>query len=335
MSNKDQYFKLFSHCIIVRGASRSTVCDLQRNELSIIPNDVYDFLKDCETKSISEIASDYGKENIPVIKEYISFLIQKEYGFLTRQPELYTFLNTDFDVPGFITNAIIDINSSSEHDFPKIIRELEDLGCKYIQLRFFDDISTHELKKILNNFYDSRIRSIELLIKYNNNILENEWHNIYYETARATRMIIHSAPETKQIDETGKYWFITNKVDAATHCGIIHPDNFAISIQNYLEGIKNNTCLNKKISIDVQGFICNCPATPEKYGHFSDTSLHEALSKAHFKKYWEINKDQIEICKDCEFRRVCTDCRAFIQEENNLYSKPSKCSYDPYTATWA
>jgi len=62
--------------------------------------------------------------------------------------------------------------------------------------------------------------------------------------------------------------------------------------------------------------------------------LHAALARTGFKDLWSINKDQIEVCKDCEFRYVCTDCRAFITDPDNRYSKPSTCTYDPYTAQW-
>ena len=72
----------------------------------------------------------------------------------------------------------------------------------------------------------------------------------------------------------------------------------------------------------------------KSYGNIRDTTLREAIEKQGFKDVWYTHKDQIEVCKDCEFRHICTDCRAYIQDPNNIYSKPAKCSYDPYTATW-
>jgi SPASM domain peptide maturase of grasp-with-spasm system len=72
----------------------------------------------------------------------------------------------------------------------------------------------------------------------------------------------------------------------------------------------------------------------KSYGNIRQTTLSEALKKNGFKDYWEINKDQIDVCKDCEFRYICTDCRAFIQEPGNMFSKPLKCSYSPYTSLW-
>jgi len=37
--------------------------------------------------------------------------------------------------------------------------------------------------------------------------------------------------------------------------------------------------------------------------------------------------------KDCEFRYICHDCRAHTQNEEK-YSKPLKCKYNPYEAIW-
>jgi SPASM domain peptide maturase of grasp-with-spasm system len=118
------------------------------------------------------------------------------------------------------------------------------------------------------------------------------------------------------------------------YCGAISQYNFSSTLETFTESQKHNTCLNRKISIDVNGKIKNCPSMTKSYGNIKDTTLAEALEKPGFKDMWYIHKDQIEVCKDCEFRHICTDCRAFIKDPNNIYSKPAKCSYDPYTATW-
>ncbi|GEN75154.1 hypothetical protein CHA01nite_08940 [Chryseobacterium hagamense] len=77
----------------------------------------------------------------------------------------------------------------------------------------------------------------------------------------------------------------------------------------------------------------------QSFGNIENTTLEEALSKKDFKKYWNITKDDIEICKDCEFRYICTDCRAFteaaLRSDQGLdISKPLKCGYNPYTNEW-
>jgi hypothetical protein len=31
---------------------------------------------------------------------------------------------------------------------------------------------------------------------------------------------------------------------------------------------------------------------------------------------------------------MCTDCRVYLQDPNDIYSKPLKCGYNPYTNKW-
>ncbi len=85
--------------------------------------------------------------------------------------------------------------------------------------------------------------------------------------------------------------------------------------------------INQEVAFD----DLNCHSMKESYGNIRDTTLREALEKPDFKKYWNINKDQIKVCRDCEFRYICTDCRAYIEDPENIHSKPLKCGYSPYT----
>ena len=72
----------------------------------------------------------------------------------------------------------------------------------------------------------------------------------------------------------------------------------------------------------------------KKYGNIREVSLKKALNRIGFKEYWKISKNQIEICKQCEFRYVCSDCRAYVDQPGSIYSKPLKCGYDPYSNKW-
>ena len=72
----------------------------------------------------------------------------------------------------------------------------------------------------------------------------------------------------------------------------------------------------------------------KSFGNIENTTLTEAINKATFKDLWFISKSQIETCKDCEFRFICTDCRAYTENPADLYSKPLKCGYNPYTTKW-
>lgn len=32
---------------------------------------------------------------------------------------------------------------------------------------------------------------------------------------------------------------------------------------------------------------------------------------------------------------ICTDCRAYVEDPEDILSKPLKCGYNPYTAEWS
>lgn len=114
---------------------------------------------------------------------------------------------------------------------------------------------------------------------------------------------------------------------------------FNTNLPKVLEAVNHNSCLYKKISIDVEGNIRNCPSMSQSFGNIKNITLEEALNHKDFKKYWNLTKDKIEVCKDCEFRYICTDCRAYTERTHKNefgldISKPLKCGYSPYTGEW-
>jgi SPASM domain peptide maturase of grasp-with-spasm system len=127
---------------------------------------------------------------------------------------------------------------------------------------------------------------------------------------------------------------VEEKIANNKHCGVIHPTYFSINIETFTESQHHNTCLNRKISIDENGEIKNCPSMAKSYGNIKDTKLIDVVNNPEFQKVWHIKKDEITKCKDCEFRHICTDCRAYIENPDDIYSAPLKCGYDPYTGVW-
>jgi len=121
----------------------------------------------------------------------------------------------------------------------------------------------------------------------------------------------------------------TEIIRSENKCGVTG-DSYCIAEHRlYWESMYYNNCLYKKIAIDKEGYIKNCPSMKERYGHVTETTLTSVVQSDAFRKYWEITKDKIEVCSQCELRYVCQDCRAYTIETGNPYSKPLKCRYDP------
>lgn len=338
--NNPQYLKLFASCVPVKGAKQSTICDLERNKVDIIPNDLFEIIEELEGKSLPEIFAEYGEENEEVLQSYFDFLISKDYAFKTNTPELFPKLNAEYQTPEIITNAIIDIDTNSSHNFNIIARSLDELGCKDLQIRIFKEEKLSSLTKMLLEFKRTTLKSIELIIKYYEGLEKEELQTLSKSFPRIYQIVIHSSPcnqqwigQNKSISTYGNIIFTEQKITDASHCGFIAPNNFSINTETYIESKNHNSCLNKKIAIDVDGNIKNCPSMNTSYGNIKNMSLEEIAKKWHFQKVWKVKKDDIAICKDCEFRYICTDCRAYTERDEPL-GKPSKCNYDPYTATW-
>lgn len=124
------------------------------------------------------------------------------------------------------------------------------------------------------------------------------------------------------------------KVMDYKYCGNIRQDMFVVNQPFFIEAHICNTCLNRKISIDRQGVVKNCPLMEQNFGNIKDYSVREIVDIPGFQDLWTISKDKIDVCKDCEYRYVCTDCRCIIKDRNNIYSQPAKCKYNPYIGRW-
>jgi SPASM domain peptide maturase of grasp-with-spasm system len=332
---QDKPFKLFSNCIPVKGAKRSTLCDLQRNEVKLIPNDLVEILLNYEGKKINEIKKLYNNEYDATITEYFEFLLENEFIFFTDDPGSFPKLDLKWDNPSIITNAIIDRNSQSDYNIISILNQLEDLNCKYIEIRFYDSVELNEITEILKYLdkIDSTITSVDVTLPFSSSFTKLE--EVIGENKRLSSLKIFSSLEEKFIPpikgNMGYIIYTKKEIKDNSCCGVISKDFFVVNMSLFTESKNHNNCLNRKIGIDVNGNIKNCPTMNEGFGNIKKTSIEIAINNKEFKKYWNVTKDQIDICKDCEFRYICTDCRAFVE---NLLDKPLKCGYNPYTNKW-
>jgi SPASM domain peptide maturase of grasp-with-spasm system len=334
MKNK-KYFILYANCVPVKGAIRSCLCDLQRGEIKFIPNLLYDILIQGRKYSIDDLKSLFNNEHNDGMDAYFSLLQKEEWGFYTDEPEKFPELDMKWEVPYSITNAILDLNVCWIEHFPFIIKQLEELGCQAIQIRVYDAISNDTIQKLLESLAVSRICSIEMILKYDEEKDEDSLLLMRRNQRRINSIILHSSPFNRVISkEYITFYYTENNIDSHFQCGQINRSSFNLNTEMFIESKYHNSCLNQKISVDNKGEIRNCPSMPESFGNVKNSLLKDALRKESFKKYWFLTKDSITTCKDCEFRYICMDCRAFVENPVDVYSKPLKCGYNPYTTEW-
>lgn len=330
-------FRLHAHCIPVRGARRSTLCDLQRGTYRLIPNALYDVLTTCRDLTRPEIEAAFGEGSAPVLDAYFGFLEEHELGWWCDEPECFPPMELDWDAPSRVTHAIIDVGDESSHDFASLIPQLEALGCKSLQLRVFVPWTLREVERVLALTDRGALRSVELLLPHTEETRDEALFELQRAHPRLLSLFVHGASERRVAALPNFINTVVYRTEAVTsreHCGEVHPAYFVTNLYAFTEARKHNSCLNRKISVDQRGEIRNCPSMPRSFGNAATTPLHAALEHPAFREAWAVTKDQVETCRDCEFRYVCTDCRAYVRDSGEAHPKPAKCGYDPYTAEW-
>jgi SPASM domain peptide maturase of grasp-with-spasm system len=334
----DLYPVLYSCNIPVKGANRAILCDVQRQEYQLIPHSLYEILTSYEGKTLSSIKADFNNEYDDIIDEYFDDLTKDEWVFFTDTPQYFPKMDLTWDEPSVITNAIIDITGNSTLHFDSIFEQLSQLGCEHIQIRCFFDRPLSYFQSIVDAIGTKRIVSISIVLKYQNIWSDELLIDFCDKNPRIASLNIYKAPENRVLSEPsygmGHIYLNTNNITNASHCGQINSDLFVVNLKTFSEAKQYNSCLNRKISIDTEGYIRNCPSMKNHYGHIENTTLLTALNHPDFDSYWHISKDKITTCKDCEFRYICTDCRAFLENPEDEYSKPLRCGYNPYTSEW-
>lgn len=326
---------------LIKGASRSLICDLERNSYMLIPISLHEMLtQNKKGFTVQEIIEQYSKDNKrnkKIILSYFNALHRADLLVFTNFPEYYQPINMTWDFPGDISNAVIDIDKNTTYVI-SFLEQITQLGCPYIQIRFFSSLSINRLGLMVEQLKTSIIEAIEVFAPYESDTVLKGLIKLMKKNYRIRSVTLYNAPENiikySRTIGFGQIVTVTTDIKGHLNCGFISHHYFITNISTYTESLAHNSCLNRKISIDVDGNIKNCPSMSQSFGNIKDTTLQEALDHPDFKKYWNITKDQIAVCKDCEFRYICTDCRAYLENPEDMYSKPLKCGYNPYTCEW-
>ncbi|MBS1774984.1 MAG: grasp-with-spasm system SPASM domain peptide maturase [Bacteroidetes bacterium] len=329
------YLKLFSNCMLVAGHERSLLFDAQRHRFFFVPNIFNDIFKSNEAIEVNYLYNNYPKKKI--VDQYIKFLLTNDLAFYCSADEVACFpsMELSWDSPYVISNMIIDFPTFCNVDWiSKIIPDINELGICAMQIRFFEKgQSVESIISIIDLLNETRLNSIELILPFSDITNIKSIRRIYNSSAKIFRIHVHSSRKSRVLNLKSinrHVWYNCNHVLSEKSCGTIEPRQFAVNLSHFTESQHHNTCLNRKIAIDTEGNIKNCPSMAKSYGNIRDTKLTDVVNNPDFQKVWHIKKDEITKCRDCEFRHICTDCRAYIENPEDQYSAPLKCGYNPY-----
>lgn len=341
MISLNSYFKFFSCCFPVSGPTRSVICDTQRGRFSFIPNDLREIIETYDGRQIGELVELYGEENRETLLEYFEVLLANEFIFLCDSAEettLFPPVKMEWDMPAAITNAIADIDENSHYDLTSFLEQLQALGCGSLEIRIFAPKKLDYLEELMDLMKDSIFEYVHFLFPHHPDISLEDYKLFVALNGRVGLFTVYNCSDPALLNFSNPknipLHFTAQSISGADHCGQVHPHYFNTNLKFFMEAQQHNSCLNRKISVDARGQIKNCPSMTHSFGPVEAVKLEDVIGENEFTKYWYMNKNQVSVCKDCEFRYICLDCRAFVQNPGDLLSKPLKCSYDPYSGTW-
>ena len=260
--------------------------------------------------------------------------------------DISDYITTNNDDEFYESNAqndmIIDIGKESLHN-PFIILELiNSKPIYYLQIRYYYNIlDTNYIEKLLKALNRSNVKYIEILHPYSKKIDVPKTHNLVKNNEIILALILYNTPLGNKDDiyksdqEIFSITYSSDDIMDETSCGKISTESFVVNHKFYRFSKQFNNCLKNKISIDRFGQIKNCPSCKENFGSISDTKnfikIFDLMLES---KLSSIIKDEISICKSCEYRYICSDCRVYLSNEADVYSKPLKCGYDPASGNW-
>lgn len=335
------YFNLFSNIMVTKGITRVLVSDLQRNTSELYPLELHELIEELKTTSVEEVLNHYDQESKAIVQDYLDFLLEKEFGFITQKDWDRNFppLSYEYQDYNILSNIFVELDDMSI--LQSLKQSIENLELRHLVIYCRRTLLLEELMQIDGMFSHAPLEGIEIFSQFHEAVDQHFIDTLNRNTSRLYSLVFYSCGKAPFKDNDSLRFTVnfTNQALTISSCGKVNLDYFSTNLPKVLEALNHNSCLHKKIGIDIHGHIKNCPAMPESYGNIKNTTLEEALKHQDFKKYWNLTKDHIDGCKDCEFRYICTDCRAFTErnhtDRNGLdTSKPLKCGYDPYTGTW-
>ena len=348
MNQKNMYFIQSSDCRAVKGYSRSIIIDYSRNEIYFISNEYYSLLEKLNRQILDEVEKLIDLDSRDDFNDFLLFLLDNEIGFLADSLLNFPVISLEYDDPSVIENSIleVDINTFDEKKIVKIVNSLKELGCRELQIRLISDIDFDFLDIFFELLRGGNFDYIELHVSKNKLFEVKSIFNLIDKVPQLSFVYVYGCENFEIVEyfkETigfhpillGKVFLLDYVFDNGNCCGNITKENLDFSnITNFNFLKKNNGCLSKKITFDKFGNIKNCPSMKKTFGNILDVKFDKVINNEMFKELWNITKDEISVCKNCEFRYNCTDCRSFLIDYNDIYSKPLKCGYNPITCEW-
>lgn len=327
MIDRKKYFKFHSSCIPVKGDKRGVIYDLQKGSLYFVPNSIIDLFVDNSKNTIEYLFLKFPNQE-GLVNKYLIYLIENELIFLTSDIDKFPNLSLKFERPFLLDIIFIELDSLSNSK-KSLLEEVNTLGCTQVVIVTHQSIVIDTLKEVIDLLSESKIQIIDLITKYDSEIVTHilELHNI---SPRLRKTIFFDS-----LNNTNDNYieFTSKNLNNILTKRIKDTNDLIINQDAYFESLKHNLFFNRKVYISDNGDIKHYFNENEFYGNIKNCTIQSIVNSNDFQNLWNITKEDIEECKNCEFRYLCPDNRIPLII-NNKYFHETLCKYNPKEAKW-
>ena len=246
--------------------------------------------------------------------------------------------NAGFEIVEIFTNATLITEQAA--------KRIKDLGLRVAVSLYSSDENTHEsITRTRGSFRKTmqalqRLKELEIPTRVET-VLMKQNQDTVEETDKmiADMGFSHRTPDVLRPNGRGGNQELYPDTEIAIKYSLKTEPNFSANPDFIRKNINIHSCLSGKITITDTGEVLPCIFSRGQItGNVRKDSVENIL-KGELQNIWRITKDDIFVCKDCEYRYVCFDCRPISEGANEgkgdyRTSPYPRCTYNPYEGEW-
>jgi hypothetical protein len=113
----------------------------------------------------------------------------------------------------------------------------------------------------------------------------------------------------------------------------IAPGQMVPDLEVFKESLVYNVFYNGKLLTDFEGNLYDSICFDRVYYNILQRNSGD-MSLLENKKYAQVCKDQVDVCRVCEYRYMCIDSELPVQRASGSWFRQTECQYNPYIAKW-
>lgn len=273
--------------------------------------------------------------------------------FIGGEPFLYRGENgeTVLDLAAYAREVgyeFIEIFTNATLLTPKRVARIKDLGLNIAVSLYSDDPQVHDAVTRAPGSHRKTMAALHLLREAEvPTRVETVLMRTNQNTVESTVQLVenlgfnHKSPDVLRPKGRGDDPALMPDGELVVQYGLATRPDFRADADFFAWSRNGHNCLAGKITITDTGDVLPCifSRTQVLGNVLANRSLSEIVAGDATQTTWHTTKDHVLVCRDCEYRYVCFDCRPLSEAaaagRADYFTAPyPRCTYNPYTGEW-